>query len=272
MAQKVVPVTEVKIPEGKSYGWQPIVENNRFVGLYNPNYGRIEHFAVVDEDEDGNVRYLYDIPKQWDGPFNEETGHSKPNALIVPVEEREDGFYIHCHEEFRPVIYDHIRGIQGVTVVSFAGGFSKKFGKDPRTDALRELLDEEGIEVEDASVERIGIATPNRAFVETCFEVYIGRFKRKAQEPTPEGDEIIGSSRVYRIDEFPVDVDAIVNNVYAMLVSYLSVVSPMILVVSAANSYTEEEQEAMLLVSELARIDSEFRHELVELISRHTSL
>lgn len=238
--------------------------------MFNPSYGRIEHYAVVDEGEDGSVRYLYDIPKQWDGPFNEETGHSKPNALIVPVEEREDGFYIHCHDEFRPVIYDHVRGVQGVTVVSFAGGFSKRFGKDPKTDALRELLDEEGIEVEEASVERIGIASSNRAFVETCFEVYIGRFRRKAQEPSPEGDEVIGSSKVFRIDEFPVGVDAIVNNVYAMLVAYLSVVSPMTLVVSAATAYSQEEEQAMLRANELARENPEFRRALVELINRNS--
>ena len=39
-------------------------------------------------------------------------------------------------------------------------------------------MSEQGIEVETASVERIGYASDNRASTEACIEVFLGKFSR----------------------------------------------------------------------------------------------
>lgn len=218
MAQKIVRVNSVVLPEGKTFGWQPMIENGQFVGIENPRFGRVEHVAFVD-DESG--AFLYDGIRKLDGPINDD-GRSNPGVIFVVVEEREDGVYLHCQEEFRPIIYDHINKIQGVKVLGFAGGFSKK-GEKPNEAALRELLSEQGIEVEEASVRRIGYASDNRASTETCIEVYLGKFRRQTEAHSDE-HEIILKSVMVRIDQFKPGLDGIVNSAYAMVVSHLGLI------------------------------------------------
>ena len=218
MPQKVVRVSEVSLPEGKTFGWQTVVENGQFVGIENPRFGRIEHIAFLDADSGA---YLYDGIRKFDGPINED-GHANPGVIFVVTEEREDGIYIHCVEEIRPIIYDHINKIQGVKILGFAGGFTHK-GEKPSEGALRELLAESGIEVESASVERIGYASDNRASTETCIEVFLGKFKRNVGA-LPEEHEIILKSLMVRIDQFKPGLDGIVNSAYAMVVSHLGLV------------------------------------------------
>jgi hypothetical protein len=218
MSQKVVSASEVVLPEGKSFGWKPRVVNGQFVGLENPRFGRVEHVAFVDSETGA---FLYDGIRKLDGPINED-GHANPGVILVVVEEREDGIYLHCQEEIRPIIYDHIEKVQGVKVLGFAGGFSRK-GEKPSEAALRELLAEQGIQVEEASVERIGWASDNRASTETCIEVYLGKFSRKV-EATPDGHEIILKSMPVRIDQFVCGRDGIINSAYAMVVTHLGLV------------------------------------------------
>lgn len=221
MSQKVVRISEVDLPEGKTFGWQPIVDEGQFVGIENPRFGRVEHVAFVDADSNA---YLYDGIRKLDGPINED-GHANPGAILVVVEDKSDGIYLLCQEEFRPIIFDHVNGIQGVKIIGFAGGFTHK-GEKPSEGALRELLAEQGIIVDKASVERIGYASDNRASTETCIEVFIGRFSRKV-EATPDGHEVILKSVIpIRIDKFMPGLDGIVNSAYAMVVSRLGLIRP----------------------------------------------
>ncbi|MEK7472723.1 MAG: NUDIX domain-containing protein [Patescibacteria group bacterium] len=219
MTQKVVRTDQVVLPEEKSFGWQPVHgKDGQVVAFENPRFGRFEHIAFVDGDSGA---FLYDGMRKLDGPINED-GHANPGVIFVVVEDREDGIYLHCQEEIRPLIYDHIEGVQGVKCIGFAGGFSHK-GEKPNKAALRELLSEQGIEVETASVERIGYASDNRASTETCIEVFLGKFSRMIT-PVREGHEIILKSVLVRIDQFIPGLDGIVNSAYAMVVSHLGLV------------------------------------------------
>lgn len=219
MAQKVVPFeTVLPLPKGKEPGWQPMVDSKgMFLGFINPPYGLVRHSAVVDVDAEGNQKYLYDSLLQEDGPIDPTTQQASPNAVIVPIEERADGYYVHGHREFRPVIRDHVAGQWGVEVLSIAGGFTKK-GAKPSETALAELFEEEGIQVEEATMERIGWSSPNRAFVATCSEVWMAKFKLAGEARPGEHEKILGNE-VVRIDKFPYGVDKIVNDaVYAAAV------------------------------------------------------
>lgn len=219
MSQKVVRIDCVVLPEGKQPGWNPVVIDGRSVAFESPRFGRFEHVAFVDSETGA---FLYDGIRKFDGPVNED-GHANPGVILVVVEERSDGIYLHCQEEFRPIIYDHVQGQQGVKVLGFAGGFSHK-GENPSEAALRELLAEQGIEVDKASVERIGWASDNRASTETCIEVFLGKFSRKV-DANPEGHEIVLRTVLVRVDRFACGRDGIVNSAYAMVVTHLGLVN-----------------------------------------------
>lgn len=218
MAQKIVRVSEVSLPDGKIFGWQPMIENGQFVGIENPRFGRFEHVAFVDADTNA---FLYDGIRKLDGPIQED-GHATPGAIMIVVEEKEDGFYLYCQEEGRPIIFDHINGVQGVKIIGFAGGFSKK-GQKPSQAALEELLEEQGVLVDESSVEFIGYSSDNRATTETCFEVYLGKFRRQTEAHSEE-HEIVLKTLLVRIDEFKPGLDGIVNSAYAMVVNHLGLV------------------------------------------------
>lgn len=220
MAQKVVSVRQVTLPEGKAFGWKPVSVDGQVVAFENPRFGRFEHVAFVDVETGA---FLYDGIRKLDGPINED-GHANPGVIFVVVEEREDGIYLHCQEEMRPVIYDHVSGELGVKVLGFAGGFTRK-GENPSEAALRELLVEQGIEVDEASVERIGWASDNRASTETCIEVFLGKFSRKVSAAPDEHEEILRTVLV-RINQFICGRDGIVNSAYAMVVTHLGLVKP----------------------------------------------
>jgi len=214
--QRVVPFEMVVVPEGKKPGWTPMFdEGGNPIGFMNPTFGLIRHSAIVNA-EGG---YLYDSLLHEDGPLDQATMQATPNAVIVPIEERADGYYVHCHREFRPVIRDHVTGVWGVEVLSIAGGFTKKGAKTSET-ALAELFEEEGIKVEEASMKRIGYASPNRAFVATCVEIWLARFK-VASVATPDKEESIHGNEVVRIDLFPFGQDMIVNNAVATAAKHL---------------------------------------------------
>lgn len=221
MKQKVVPITSVSIPPEK-LGWKVVIEGGRVVAFENPEFGRFEHVAFVDE----TGKFSYDGIRKLDGPLQDD-GHATPGAIMIAVEERPDGFYVHCQEEERPIIYDHIGKQQGVVVLGFAGGFSKK-GEKPSKTALAELLQEQGVEVEEATVELIGWASDNRSTTETCIEVYLGRFRRKGERKADEHEvhEVILRTKPVRIDQFKPGRDGIVNSAYAMVVSHLGLISP----------------------------------------------
>jgi hypothetical protein len=218
MSQKIVRAYQVSLPEGKSFGWKPQFVDGQVVGFENPRFGRFEHVAFVDPE---TCEFLYDGIRKLDGPINED-GHANPGVVFVVVEEREDGIYMYCQEETRPIIYDHVAGVQGVKCLGFAGGFSRK-GENPSEAALRELLAEQGIVVDQASVERIGWASDNRASTETCIEVFLGKFSRKVDANPDKHEEILRTVPV-RIDKFVCGRDGVVNSAYAMVVSHLGLI------------------------------------------------
>jgi hypothetical protein len=214
--QKVVPIETVAIPEGKKPGWSPMFdESGRPIGFQNPNFGLIRRSAIVNAEG----AYLYDALLWEDGPIDPATMQATPSAVIVPIEERSDGFYVHCHREFRPVIRDHVAGEWGVEVLSIAGGFTKK-GAKPSETALAELFEEEGLKVEETTMQRIGYASPNRAFVATCLEVWLAKFKVTGTA-TPDKNESIHGNEVVRIDLFPFGPDMIVNHAVALAAKHL---------------------------------------------------
>lgn len=220
MVQKVVPITEVILPPGKNLGWEVILKSGRIVGFESTKYGRFEHVAFVDSDT-GN--FLYDGIRKLDGPPQDD-GHATPSGVLVVVEEKADGFYFHCVEESRAIIFDHINGVQGVNILGFGGGFARK-GEKPNETALRELIEETGIEVEKTSVELIGYASDNRATTETCHEVYLAVFKRKGKS-NPDLGESIKGTKLIRVDQFPAGQDAIVNSAAFMAVKHLGLIIP----------------------------------------------
>jgi hypothetical protein len=220
MSQLIIKASEVVLPEGKKFGWNPILVNGQIVAFENPNFGLYEHVAIIDAD---SKAFLYDGIRKLDGPAQED-GHSTPGEISVVVDEREDGFYLLCIKEFRPIIYDHVNKVQGVEVLGFAGGFAGK-GKKPSVTAQAELLEEAGVIMKPESIKLIGYASDNRAATETCINVYMGFYDREI-EAKPGAEEIIKGKEWVRIDRFTPGRDGIINSAYAMVVAELGLVHP----------------------------------------------
>jgi hypothetical protein len=220
--------------KAKKHRWNPVLDNTgRLMGFHAPRYGAIMHYAYVIaeiDDETGQIikieEFQFDQMVRKDGPISDPYSHATPNAMAVVIEERQDGFYVWSVKEWRPVIYDHREDKQGVEVVGVTGGWAKKVGDDPVQTALEELIAEAGLEVDQATVERINIHTPNRAFIETCNEVYLAVFKRKGKRQHDRSHEVIEGQVAYRLDEFPLGPDALVNSALWAVAKHLGCISP----------------------------------------------
>jgi hypothetical protein len=209
------------LPEKQNY-LPEFDQNGVFIGLGKPGKDSYIRGFVCDVEEDGTiVKVRYDALKKFDGPVGED-GHATPSAVMVVAEKRWDGIYLYCAPEFRVFIYDHVKNQQSVDVLGFAGGFTEK-GKTPAQTALEEVLQEHGVAVRNATIERIGYASDNRAMTETCIEYYLGIFEREGNQNLG-GDEMIRKTQVVRVDRFVPGVDGIVNTAYAFLVHHLGLV------------------------------------------------
>lgn len=222
--QKFVPVGEIDpalLPPNLNY--RPEFDSaGRFIGLGKSGKDSYKYGFVCDVEEDGSiVKVRYDGMKKFDGPVGP-NGHATPGAVMIVAELRSDGIYLFTAPEFRVFIYDDEADVEGVTIQGFAGGFTPK-GKTPEETALDEVLEEYGIEVKSASVERIGRASDNRAMTETMIRYYVGLIERKI-EPKLGDDEVIGNAIPVRVDKFHPGFDGIVDTAYAFLVDHFGLV------------------------------------------------
>lgn len=224
--QKFFPIDRIPaelLPPDDKLNYRPDFKDGKFVGLGKPGKDSYLYGFMCDVDENGTiVKARYDLLLKFDGPIQAD-GHATPSAIMVVLEKRWDGLYLHCIVEFRPLIYDHVAGVQGVEITGFAGGFTEK-GKSPRDTALSEVLQEQGVKVRRAKIVRIGWASENRAAAESCPEVYLGIFERQGRSFL-KGDEVILKSVRIRVDQFHTGRDALMNNAYAMVVDYLGLVA-----------------------------------------------
>lgn len=175
-------------------------------------------------------RYDFDQIERTDGAMdvNKPWAHATPNAMVVVMEERPDGeLLVHSVKEPRPFMYDHRNGNQkrGMEVIGVTGKWAKEVGKDPKLTALEGLLVDVGIDVDDKSVEVVGIHNPNRAWVETCNEVYVAKYKRKVAPVKDETHDVVNLGDVYPLGEFPAGADALVNSALWLTAKHFNCIS-----------------------------------------------
>lgn len=238
--QVVVPLNEVpsdlmkEALKATEHRWRPFTdEQGRIMGFHAPKYGAIVRSAYVmaDVDEEtGDIvkitKFQFDQMIRKDGPIDDPYGHATPNAMAIVVERREDGYWIHGTKEYRPVIYNHLEDKQGVSVDGITGGWAKEVGSSPAETALDELAAEAGFEIDEASIERINIHSPNRAYEEACNEIYLAVFRRKGERKPDESHEVIEGEVVFRLDNFPLGPDALVNSALWAVAKHLGCISP----------------------------------------------
>lgn len=237
--QVVVPINRVprslveEALKATEHRWNPFFdENGNPMGFHAPRYGAVVHSAYVIADVDEETGRLVEIKKfqfdqmvRKDGPVDNPYGHATPNAMAVVVEERPDGYYVWGVKEWRPVIFDHRSQTQGVEVVGVTGGWAKKVGANPVQTALAEMAAESGFEIDQATVEEVNIHSPNRAYEEACNVVILARFKAKGERRPDQSHEVIGGQVAYRLDQFPLGPDALVNSALWAVARHLGCVS-----------------------------------------------
>lgn len=182
--------------------------------------------------EDGQivnvVRYDFDQIERTDGAMdvNKPWAHATPNAMVVVIEERPDGeLLVHSVKEPRPFMYDHRTDKKGMEIVGVTGKWAKEVGKDPKLTVLEGLLVDVGVEVDEKSVEIVGIHNPNRAWVETCNEVYVAKYKRKIKPVADGTHDIVILGDVYPLGDFPAGADALVNSALWLTAKHFNCVS-----------------------------------------------
>lgn len=202
--------------------------DGQVAGFVSP-FSATRHVAQVDVNESGEiVGFDFDQMERTDGRMdvNDPWGHATPNAMAVVLEQSDDGtLLVHSVEEVRPFMYDHRSGIKGMIVIGVTGKWAKSVGANPAETALTGVLTDSGIEVEESSVKLLGIHNPNRAWVETCNEVYVAIFKRKV-DPTADGthDQVLPGG-VYSLGNFPPGPDALVNSALWLTAHYFGCIS-----------------------------------------------
>jgi hypothetical protein len=226
MAKMQIVVPFYKVPKKliTRAGWKIFKRGGKVMGMWDPKFGSIRHVAVVEAevDEFGKIKkiekYLFDQMERADGPLLTPEDHATPNAMVVVVEEDNNHrLMVHSVEEWRPFIYDQDKKIKGVKVTGITGKWSKKIGENPAKTALDGLASDMGIEVEESTLVKLGKQTSNRAWCETCLEVYVAKFKRKVGRQKDETHDIVELDGVYPIGEFPMGVDALVNSALWMV-------------------------------------------------------
>lgn len=198
-------------------------------GFVSP-FSATRHVAQVKFDtETGEiVKFDFDQMERTDGAMDvtKPWDHATPNAMAVVVEAKEDGsFLVHAVDEERPFMYDHRTGVKGMHVVGVTGKWAKAVGGKPVNTILTGLLADAGILVEESSVEFIHIHNPNRAWVDTCNEVYMAKFRRVQPRVDDGTHDVVQSAGVYPLGEFPIGPDALVNSALWLTARHLGCVS-----------------------------------------------
>ncbi len=233
---KIIPFYEVPIE--LLVAKQEQLANNGHRPFYSPDgqvagfispFSATRHVAQVQVDDDGKiVAFDFDQMERTDGRMNvhDPWGHATPNAMVVVLERTNDGtLLVHSVKEVRPFMYDHRSGVKGMTIIGVTGKWAKSLGANPAETALQGLMADSGIEVDEGSVELLGIHNPNRAWVETCNEVFVAIFKRKIV-PVADGthDQVLPDG-VYPLADFPLGPDALVNSVLWLTAKHFGCIS-----------------------------------------------
>lgn len=236
---KVVPFYKVpseilELPEVaaklKINGHRPFYSpDGEIAGFVSP-FSATRHVAQVQVDSDTGkiVGFDFDQMERTDGAMDvyEPWSHATPNAMAVVIEELEDGsFVVHAVNENRPFMYDHRTDEKGMNVIGVTGKWAKAVGGKPIDSILFGLLSDAGITVDTSSVELLHIHTPNRAWVETCNEVFIAKFKRVQTRIDDGTHDKVQSAGIYPLGEFPVGPDALVNSALWLAARHLGCVS-----------------------------------------------
>ena len=234
--KKIVPfykvpkeLLEAKAEQLAKNGHRPFyAPDGALAGFVSP-FSASRHVAQVEVDENGNViGFDFDQIERTDGAVSVDDpwGHATPNAMVVVIEEKDDGtLMVHAVEESRPFMYDHRSGVKGLNVVGVTGKWAKEVGNDPAATVLFGLLADTGIVVDESSVELVGIHNPNRAWVETCNEVYVAKFKRTQTRVDDSTHDIVQSAGLYPLGEFPIGPDALVNSTLWLTARHFGCVS-----------------------------------------------
>lgn len=233
---KIIPFHEVpkELLEAKAdqlakNGHKPFFSSDgMFAGFKSP-FSASRHVAQVQVDESGKiVAFDFDQIERTDGRMdvNDPWGHATPNAMVVVLEETEDDILlVHSVKEYRPFMYDHRTGVKGMDVIGVTGKWAKTLGANPAQTALQGLIADSGIEVDESTVELVGIHNPNRAWVETCNEVFVAKFRRKVTRVGDGTHDQVLPGSVYPLGDFPPGPDALVNSALWLTAKYYGCVS-----------------------------------------------
>jgi hypothetical protein len=203
--------------------------DGNFAGFVSP-FSASRHVAQVQvDDESGKiVAFDFDQIERTDGAMDvkDPWGHATPNAMAVIIEETEDGsLVVHAVSEDRPFMYDHRTGVKGMKVTGITGKWAKEVGKNPAATILAGLLADTGIIVDESTVKLVGIHNPNRAWVETCNEVYVATFKRVQTRISDGTHDHVQSAGLFPLGEFPPGPDALVNSALWLTARHFGCVS-----------------------------------------------
>jgi hypothetical protein len=202
--------------------------DGHIAGFISP-FSVTRHVAQVQVDDDGKiVAFDFDQMERTDGrvDVNDPWGHATPNAMVVVLEWSEDGtLLVHSVKEYRPFMYDHRSDVKGMTVVGVTGKWAKSLGANPAVTALQGALTDSGIEVDESSVKLLGIHNPNRAWIETCNEVFVAIFKRKVAPVADGTHDQVSLDGVYPLGDFPIGPDALVNSALWLTAKYFGCIS-----------------------------------------------
>lgn len=114
---------------------------------------------------------------------------------------------------------------RGMEIVGVTGKWAKKIGADPKLTVLEGLVADMGVDVDKDSLQVIGIHNPNRAWVETCNEVYIAKFKSKRGRVEDGTHDVVTDGEVYPLGSFPAGADALVNSALWLTAKHFNCIS-----------------------------------------------
>ena len=182
-----------------------------------PN-GQIVEVSAFDFDQMERVDGAMDVNKPW--------SHATPNAMVVVLEKNQEGeLLVHSVQEPRPFMYDHRVDKKGMTIVGVTGKWAKVLGSSPKLTALAGLITDMGTQVDEQSVEIIGIHNPNRAWVETCNEVYVAMFRKDVTRVSDDTHDLVMKGGVFPLGKFPKGADALVNSALWLTALHFNCVS-----------------------------------------------
>lgn len=229
-----VPAAILKNPEVAKQldekGHKPFYAPDGSVAGFVSPFSASRHVAQVKVDEETGeiVGFDFDQIERTDGAMdvNNPWGHATPNAMAVVIEETLQGSYlVHAVNEDRPFMYDHRIDQKGMKVVGVTGKWAKAVGGKPVDTILAGLLADAGILVDVSSVELVHIHNPNRAWVETCNEVFVAKFKRVQTRVSDSTHDMVQAGGVYPLGKFPPGPDALVNSALWLTANHLGCVS-----------------------------------------------